>query len=480
LPTGRWCLFGDAERLLSDGFVAPLAVILAGDTETPVSAFLKLAQTERQALLFESVEPGERIGRFSFIGIRPRNVIRTTPDEGEGPFEALAHFHRTVRGVQIPGLPPLTGGLVGFVGADAVCRLEPKVPHSKPDPLGFPESVLFDVDTLVAFDNVRRELHLIAQARPGDGAGALQDAQRRLVDLERRLRQPLVQRRASSFDAPEFAPMMSKGEFLKRVRKAKAYVEAGDVQQVVLSQRFEAQTQIPGIALYRALRRVNPSPFMFFVKDGSHELIGASPERLVEVKGRRVSVRPIAGTRKRGATVAADEALAQELLADPKEAAEHVMLVDLGRNDVGRVSALGSVKVEASRVVERYSHVLHLVSQVTGTLAPGKTSVDALCAAFPAGTLSGAPKVRALQIIDELEPIRRALYGGAVGYLDASGDLDFAITIRSFMKKGRRLAVQAGAGIVHDSTPEGEFEETLNKARALFAAASLAAEGSRS
>jgi anthranilate synthase component I len=478
-PTGRWCHFGDAEALLSQGYVAPLSAVLPADTETPVSAFIKLARTERQAFLFESVEPGERIGRFSFIGLRPRNTIRTQASLGRGPFAELAAFQQQTLGLRLTKLPPFTGGLVGFLGAEAICRLEPKVPTRVGDDLGFGESTLFDIDTLVAFDNVRREIHLIAQARPEDGRIAIRDAKLRLTDLRTRLAKPVSLPRPAARPAPQFQPLMSKATFLKQVRKAKEFIAAGDIQQVVLSQRFEAQSTVPGLELYRALRRINPSPFMFYVKDGARELIGASPERLVEVRGERVSVRPIAGTRKRGTTPEADETLASELLADPKEAAEHVMLVDLGRNDVGKVSAFGSVRVESSRVVERYSHVLHLVSQVSGTLASDKTSIDALCAAFPAGTLSGAPKVRALQIIDALEPVGRALYGGAVGYLDVSGDLDFAITIRSFMKNGTRLAVQAGAGIVHDSVPLSEYQETLNKAGALFAAATLAARGHR-
>jgi anthranilate synthase component 1 len=459
-----------------------LRVVLPADTETPVSAFLKLSRGETQAFLLESVEPGERVGRFSFIGVRPREVLRTHSGTGAGPFAVLEAFARSHRGVIPDGFPPLTGGLVGFLGYDAVSRLEPRVTLPGPDELGFPESTFFDVDTLVAFDNVRRELHLLAQLRPGDGGprALLRDAKARLRALERTLKAPLKEPRRPRTSAPVFHARTSEADYLRQVAKAREYVAAGDVQQVVLSQRFDATTSLPGFELYRALRRVNPSPFMFFFKDGDRELIGASPERLVEVRGGQVSVRPIAGTRKRGATPLADEALAAELLADPKEAAEHVMLVDLGRNDVGRVAALGSVRVDAYRTVERYSHVLHLVSQVSGRLADGRSPVDALCAAFPAGTLSGAPKVRAMQIIDELEPCRRGPYGGAVGYLDTSGALDVAITIRTLMKRGRRLSVQAGAGIVHDSVPASEFQETLSKARAQIVATALAATGGRS
>ena len=457
-------------------------MVLAADTQTPVSAFLKLSRGEDQAFLLESVEPGDRVGRFSFLGVNPRGVLRTHAGRGEGPFAALDTFARAHRGVQPDGFPPLTGGLVGFLGYEAVARLEPRVTLSGPDELGFPESTFFDVDTLVAFDNVRREMHLLAQVRPGDGrpAALLRDARSRLRALERSLRSPLVEPRRKRVTAPVFTPRTTEADFLEAVGRAREYVAAGDVQQVVLSQRFDATTSLSGFELYRALRRVNPSPFMFFFKDGERELVGASPERLVEVRGGRVAVRPIAGTRRRGATPEADEALAKELLEDPKEAAEHVMLVDLGRNDVGRVAALGSVQVDSYRAVERYSHVLHLVSQISGRLAEGRSSVDALRAAFPAGTLSGAPKVRAMQIIDELEPCRRGPYGGAVGYLDSSGALDFAITIRTLIKRGRRLSVQAGAGIVHDSVPASEFEETLSKARAQMVATALAATGGRS
>jgi anthranilate synthase component 1 len=445
---------------------------------------LKLARGTKHAFLLESVEPGERVGRFSFIGVNPRQVIRTQVGVGAGPFELLERYvegRKAAGAPRLEGFPPFTGGLVGFIGYDAVKRLEPRVPLRTPDELGFPEAVFLDVDTVVAFDNVRRELHLIAQVRPEDGGPvkATLHAQRRLNELERRLAQPLVARTRRTHDEPSFTPRTTAREFLKSVARAREYVAAGDVQQVVLAQRFDAQTTLTGFELYRALRRVNPSPFMFFLRDGARELIGASPERLVEVRGRRVSVRPIAGTRKRGQSPEADAQLEAELLADPKEAAEHVMLVDLGRNDVGRVASLGSVKVEALRVVERYSHVLHLVSQVSGELAQSNSSIDALKAAFPAGTLSGAPKVRAMEIIDELEPARRGPYGGAVGYVASNGDVDFAITIRTFMKNGARVSVQAGAGIVHDSVPESEYQETLSKARATFVAASLAARGGR-
>jgi len=457
----------------------PLRLVLPGDTETPVSAYLKLAGTARQAFLLESVEPGERVGRFSFIGVNPRRVLRTQVGKGPGPFDLLDQYVRTARAERLEGYPPFTGGLVGFIAYDAVKRLEPRVPLANPEELGFPEATFFDVDTVVAFDNVRRELQLLTRPRPEDGSAREQRrrAQRRLDSLRRALARPLQAPRRPPLPVPAFRPRTPKRDFLKAVDRAREYVAAGDVQQVVVAQRFDATTALDGFELYRALRRINPSPFMFFLKDGARELIGASPERLVEVRGRHVSVRPIAGTRKRGATAELDQALERELLADPKEGAEHVMLVDLGRNDVGRVATLGSVKVDAYRVVERYSHVLHLVSQVHGELKAGATSIDAVRAAFPAGTLSGAPKVRAMEIIDELELARRGPYGGAVGYVDASGDVDFAITIRTFLKNGPKLSAQAGAGIVYDSVSEAEYQETLNKAQAQFQAVAQAARG---
>ena len=397
------------------------------------------------------------------------------------PFDLLQSLVAQHQGIKPPpGFPPLCGGAVGFLTYDCVQRLEPRVPLAKADELGFPEAVFFDVDTLVAFDNARREMQLIAQVRPSDGRPLQQlvhDAEKRLDDLEGRLSKafkPLIQK---TYLVPKLKSRTSKPAFIKAVKAAKEYVAAGDCQQVVVSQRFDTETAIPSISLYRALRRVNPSPFMFYLRDGARELIGGSPERLVKVEGEVVSVRPIAGTRRRGLTPADDARLEAELVGDEKENAEHVMLVDLGRNDVGRVAAIGSVTIDALRVVERYSHVLHMVSQVSGRLAEGRTSIDALRAAFPAGTLSGAPKVRAMQIIDELEPCRRGPYGGAVGYIDSSGNLDLAITIRTLMRKGRRLSVQAGAGIVHDSVPEAEFQETLTKARALINAIHLAATG---
>lgn len=457
--------------------IAPKRLILPADTETPVSAFLKLESGAQQAFLFESVEPGERVGRFSFLGINPRRVIRTLSPSEPSPFLALEHVIRNSPRTPLDGYPPFTGGLVGFIGYDAVARLEPKVPMSNPDELHFPEATFLDVDTLVAFDNVRREMHLIAQVRPEDKAPE-KHAQRRLAELARRLNAPLPhvpKKKRRNGSLPAFTPRTSRKQFLSAVKRAREYVAAGDVQQVVLAQRFDTRTKVTGFELYRALRRVNPSPFMFFFRDGPRELIGASPERLVEVRNSKVSVRPIAGTRKRGTTPDEDTQLERELLADAKEAAEHVMLVDLGRNDVGRVARLGSVKVDALRVVERYSHVLHMVSSVSGDLAEGKNAVDALKAAFPAGTLSGAPKVRAMQIIDELEPAKRGPYGGAIGYVDAlTGNLDFAIIIRTFFKNDSTLSIQAGAGVVHDSVPENEYQETLNKARALVVAAEMA------
>jgi anthranilate synthase component 1 len=399
------------------------------------------------------------------------------------PFDFLAAHAARLNGARIPGFPPFTGGALGFLSYDSVKRLEPRVPLAKPDELGFPEAVFFDVDTLIAFDNARREMQLIAQVRPMDGGSLRQlirDAEARLDELESALRRPLPRIATRTRPMPTFQPRTKPADFLRAVRTAKEAVAAGDCQQIVVSQRFDAETTVDSISLYRALRRVNPSPFMFFVRDGARELVGGSPERLVKVEDGRVSVRPIAGTRRRGEMPEEDARLEATLLADEKENAEHMMLVDLGRNDVGRVAAYGSVNVDQLRIVERYSHVMHLVSQVSGRLAAGRTPVDALRAAFPAGTLSGAPKVRAMEIIDALEPARRGPYGGAVGYVDATGDLDLAITIRTFMRNGRRLSVQAGAGVVFDSDPKAELEETHTKARALIKALELATRGTLS
>ncbi len=465
-------------KLCRPGRAVPVRVEVDADTETPVSAFLKLSRGQRHAFLLESVEGGERSARFSFLGAGPRRLLRWTLGDPADPIEAIRAALKGHAAVRVPGTPRFSGGLVGHVAYDAVKLFEPRVPISKPDELGFPDVLLGDYDEIVAFDNVRHSLHLIQEVRCDFGddprrlyAAAVERLGARLGALAR----PLQDRRVRSAARPAvLRPRVSKRAYLAAVERAKAYVRAGDCQQVVLSQRFDAEVSVPPFEIYRALRRVNPSPYLFFLQDGERALVGSSPETLIKLEEGEVTLRPIAGTRRRGADPAEDAALEAELRSDPKENAEHVMLVDLGRNDVGRVSAIGSVKVTALKTVERYSHVMHLVSEVRGRLAPGLSAVDVLQAGFPAGTVSGSPKVRAMQIIDELEPSRRGPYAGAVGYFDRGGNMEMCIAIRTLMASGRRVSVQAGGGLVHDSVPEAEYQETVNKARAVFTAVAQA------
>ncbi len=469
-------------RLCRPGRAVPVRVEVDADTETPVSAFLKLSRGQRHAFLLESVEGGERSARFSFLGAGPRRLLRWKLGDPADPIEAIRAALRGHSAVRVPGTPRLSGGLVGHVAYDAVRLFEPRVPISGPDELGFPDVLLGDYDEIVAFDNVRHSLHLIQEVRCdlGDDPRALYAAAvRRLGARLRALARPLVDRRARSSARPAaLRPRVSKRAYLAAVERAKAYIRAGDCQQIVLSQRFDAEVSVPPFEIYRALRRVNPSPYLFFLKDGERALVGSSPETLIKLEEGEVTLRPIAGTRRRGATPPEDAALEAELRADPKENAEHVMLVDLGRNDVGRVSAVGTVKVTALKTVERYSHVMHLVSEVRGRLAAGLSAVDVLQAGFPAGTVSGSPKVRAMEIVDELEPARRGPYAGAVGYFDRGGNMEMCIAIRTLMQSGRRVSVQAGAGIVYDSKPAAEYQETVSKARALFTAVAQAESGS--
>jgi anthranilate synthase component 1 len=453
-------------KLCRPGRAVPVRVEVDADTETPVSAFLKLSRGQRHAFLLESVEGGERSARFSFLGAGPRRLLRWKLGDPADPIEAIRAALKGHTAVRVPGTPRFSGGLVGHVAYDAVRLFEPRVPISKPDELGFPDVLLGDYDEIVAFDNVRHSLHLIQEVRCdfGDDPKALYAAAvRRLSARLAALARPAVLR-----------PRVSKRAYLAAVEKAKEYVRAGDCQQVVLSQRFDAEVPVPPFEIYRALRRVNPSPYLFFLQDGDRALVGSSPETLIKLEEGEVTLRPIAGTRRRGADPAEDAALEAELRTDPKENAEHVMLVDLGRNDVGRVSAVGTVRVTALKTVERYSHVMHLVSEVKGRLAPGLSAVDVLQAGFPAGTVSGSPKVRAMEIIDELEPARRGPYAGAVGYFDRGGNMELCIAIRTLMASGRRISVQAGGGLVYDSVPEAEYQETVNKARAVFTAVAQA------
>ncbi|HET8540704.1 MAG TPA: anthranilate synthase component I [Anaeromyxobacter sp.] len=455
-----------------------MRVEVDADTETPVSAFLKLSAGKDRAFLLESVEGGERSARFSFLGAGPRGEIRWKLGERLDPLAAIRAALATHRTVRVPGTPRFSGGLVGHVAYDAVRLFEPRVPIANPDELGFPDVLLMDFDEVVAFDNRRHSIHVIAEARceQGDDPRALWTrAVSRIRARLRALSRPLVDRRARRAARPaSLVPRVAKKDYLAAVERAKEYVRAGDCQQIVFSQRFDAEVSAPPFEIYRALRRVNPSPYLFFLKDGDRALVGSSPETLIKLEDGEVTLRPIAGTRRRGASAEEDQRLEAELRADPKENAEHVMLVDLGRNDVGRVSRVGSVRITALKTVERYSHVMHLVSEVKGRLADGLGAVDVLRAGFPAGTVSGSPKVRAMEIIDELEPARRGPYAGAVGYFDRGGDMEMCIAIRTLMASGRRVSVQAGGGLVYDSAPEAEYQETLNKARAVFTAVAQA------
>jgi len=448
------------------------------DTETPVSAFLKISRGQPQAFLLESVEGGERSARFSFLGAGPRSLLRYKLGEPGDPIAAIRAALATHRAVRVAGTPRFSGGLVGHVSYDAVRLFEPRVTVRGPDELGFPDVLLMDFDEVVAFDNLRHSLHVIQEVRCNEGDHPEELYRRAVARIVRRLHalaHPLDDprpRRAAQ--AAVLSPRVSRRAFLAAVRRAKEYITAGDCQQIVISQRFDAECSLSPFEIYRALRRVNPSPYLFFVRDGSRALVGSSPETLVKLEEGEITLRPIAGTRRRGVDAAEDARLEAELRADPKENAEHMMLVDLGRNDVGRVSALGSVRVTALRSVERYSHVMHLVSEVRGRLTPGQEAVDVLRAGFPAGTVSGSPKVRAMEIIDELEPARRGPYAGAVGYFDRGGDMEMCIAIRTLMANGRRVSVQAGGGIVYDSIPAAEYQESVNKARAVFTAVAQA------
>ena len=475
------------------GTFVPVCKEIMADLLTPVSAFLKIAEHSDYAYLLESVEGGEQVARYSFLGKDPFLIIRavdgavtlersgvtTTSDEGFVP--TLRRVMAEFRSPYVPGLPRFTGGAVGFMGYDATSWFEPVTlqPVSETDPTIDQASFML-FDTVLAFDHVQHRILIIANARisADDDLGALyQFACAKIEFLERELDRNLSQGERVAAAPIGVQANMTREQFEQHVRSAKESIAAGDIYQVVLSQRFEADLDAEPFAVYRALRHVNPSPYMFFVRIADVSLVGASPEMLVRVEGRKVETHPIAGTRPRGRNAEEDQRLAEELKADEKERAEHIMLVDLGRNDLGRVCEYGSVRVPQFMALERYSHVMHLVSNVEGTLAEDRDRLDALVSCFPAGTVSGAPKIRAMEMIASLEPSRRGAYGGAVGYLDFAGNLDFCITIRTVVIVGRRAMVQAGAGIVADSNPTAEFEETLDKARAMIRALNLAQQG---
>ncbi len=468
------------------GNLVPVSCDLPADLETPISAFLKL-RNGCEAFLLESVEGGEAVGRYSFIGVGPFPSLRAFGDRVEvrgvggeeqrrgDPLEVLREVLRRFRPAGAPGLPRFAGGAVGYFGYDLVRHIE-RLPHRPPDDLGLPTCYLVFADTLVVFDHVKHTLKIVANALvDGEGEAAYRRAVQRVETLYERLRAPLAPPPLVGRVDQRQQTHMPVGGFLAAVERARGYVRAGDIFQVVLSRRFALDIPgVDGLDVYRALRTVNPSPYMFFLDFGGVQLAGSSPELLVRLEGDLVRTRPLAGTRPRGGDEEEDRHLEASLLADEKERAEHVMLVDLGRNDLGRVCRYGSVQVETLMAVERFSHVMHIVSDVRGRLRPGCDAVDVLRACFPAGTVTGAPKVRAMEIIDELEPVARGPYAGAVGYVSFSGNMDTCITIRTIVLAGGRAYLQAGAGIVADSVPEREYVETVNKAKALLRALELA------
>ncbi len=485
----------DFDKLAQQGYNRiPVTLETFADLDTPLSIYLKLAEGPHSYLL-ESVQGGERFGRYSFIGLTTPTRIAVSGStilllsgnrvaerrEHTNPMSYISEFMARFKVPDIPSLPRFCGGLVGYFGYDTVRYIEPKLAATqKPDPLGVPDILLLLSEEIAIVDNLSGKLTLVVFAEPGF-PGAWRQARSRLKELLARLRAPVrIPADTIAVPAPptfEFA----EEDFKAAVRRAKQYIVDGDIMQVVLSQRMSKPYAASPLALYRALRTLNPSPYMFFFDFGDFQVVGASPEILVRLEGegekRMVTVRPIAGTRRRGANAAEDAALAAELLADPKERAEHLQLLDLGRNDLGRIAKIGTVKVTDSYLIERYSHVMHIVSNVEGELRDDEGPLSVLKATFPAGTVSGAPKVRALEIIDELEPTKRGIYAGAVGYLGFNGDMDLAIAIRTAVLKDGRIYVQAGAGIVADSDPEAEWQETLNKAKAQLRAAEMAEAG---
>jgi anthranilate synthase component 1 len=482
--------FDQFRELAQRGTFVPVYKEIVADLLTPVSAFLKIAEHSDYAFLLESVEGGEQVGRYSFLGKDPFLILRSRAgrtivdragqtSDSDKPFiatlrELMAGFHSPF----VPGLPRFTGGAVGYLGYDAAAWFEPVTLQDGGAPEDEAGFMLFD--TVLAFDHVRHRILIIANARiTGDEEleSLYQFACAKIEFVERELERPLS--KVTRADAPpiEVTSNVSRDEFESMVRTAKEYIAAGDVYQVVLSQRFETPVAVDPFTVYRALRHVNPSPYMYFLRLGGRSIVGSSPEMLVRVEGHNIQTHPIAGTRPRGRNEEEDMRLAEELKRSEKERSEHVMLVDLGRNDVGRVAVYGSVKVPRYMALERYSHVMHLVSVVEGKLSEDHDRLDALVACFPAGTVSGAPKVRAMEIIAELENRRRGIYAGAVGYLDFAGNLDFCITIRTVQIEHGRAYVQAGAGIVADSNPAAEYEETRDKARAVIKALELAQAG---
>jgi len=485
------------ERAYQAGEAQVIWTRLVADLETPVSAMLKLADGRPNSFLLESVEGGAQRGRYSILGMRPDLIWRCRGDKAEINRQARMDAHAftpcpvaerqgalaSLRAIvaesriDIPvSLPPMAAGLVGYMGYDMI-RLVERLPDGNPDPIGIPDGMFVRPTVMAIFDNVDDGVTIVTPVRPQPGVtarAAFGQASERLADVVADFERSLPYGRDAAADGqapPKPVPNMSGEQFKAMVEKGKEHIRAGDIFQVVLSQRLSVPFTLPPFSLYRALRRTNPSPFLFFLDFGEFALVGSSPEILVRLRDGKVTIRPLAGTRRRGKDDAEDKALAEELLADPKERAEHLMLLDLGRNDVGRVAKIGSVKVTEQFAIERYSHVMHIVSNVDGMLEAPNDAMDALFAGFPAGTVSGAPKVRAMEIIEELEPVRRGYYGGCIGYLAANGTMDTCIALRTALVKDGVMYVQAGGGIVADSDPESEYQESWSKARALLRAA---------
>ena len=469
----------------------PLVREVLADLDTPLSAYLKLANGA-YSYLFESVQGGEKWGRYSIIGLPAQQVIKIfkqtiqifsagsliSEQVVDDPLAWIEAYQQNFNIAEIDGLPSFTGGLVGYFGYDTIRYIEKKLANSEnPDALHTPDILLMLSEQVVVFDNLSGKLYLIVQAKQDE----YQQTNTYLDQLEKRLHEPVPLYKAiacaNNVKESDFKSGFTQQGFMDAVKKAKDYIRAGDIMQVVLSQRLSIDYTAPPLDLYRALRSLNPSPYMYYMDLEDFQIVGSSPEILVRLENDEITVRPIAGTRKRGETEQRDKELETELLNDPKELAEHLMLIDLGRNDAGRVSQTGTVTLTDKMFIERYSHVMHIVSNVTGKLLPDLSAIDVLRATFPAGTVSGAPKIRAMEIIDELEPTKRGVYSGAIGYLGWNGNMDTAIAIRTAVIKDKQLHIQAGAGIVYDSVPELEWKETMNKGRAIFKAVSQAAKG---
>lgn len=467
-------------KLAEKNDIVPVFKEMLADTDTPVSVLARFA-SKRNAFLLESMEGGEKWGRFSFVGVDPELLFEADHSKGHtGELEKLIrNIYKDLKVAEIEGLPRFFGGAVGFLSYEAVGEFE-KLPSPSTSGPACLKSRFLKADRLIIFDNVRHTIKIVVSCRINsseDPAAVYDHTCRELNQLAVEMRKPAPEQNFNSHAPADFTSNLTRDEFIAIVNKTKQYIYDGDIIQAVLSQRFSAECSIPPLQVYRALRFLNPSPYTFFVKIDDLTLVGSSPEVMVRLTGNRVELRPIAGTRKRGLTEQEDRALADELLADEKEKAEHVMLVDLGRNDIGRVAEPGSVQVTDYMVIERYSHVMHMVSHVEGILRKEHDAYDVIAATFPAGTLSGAPKIRAMEIINELEPEARGVYGGAVGYISYTGNMDLAITIRTVQMTPNSISVQAGAGIVYDSVPEKEFDETCHKAAAMKKAVEMAANG---